>query len=86
MKIPWKNIYHASVEVQVEGLYLLVQPNAQVEYDEEKENKKAFEAKQAELKRVEEAKKKAAEIGIDTVCNNWCNVRRATHLCRQTQS
>lgn len=61
MKIPWKNLYKSSVEVIIENLYLLSSPNKVVAYNEEKEDKKAFEAKKAELKRIEEAKMKENE-------------------------
>ncbi|KAJ2952086.1 hypothetical protein O0L34_g4356 [Tuta absoluta] len=61
LKIPWKNLYGASVEAQVERLFLVVNPNAEVKYDKEKEERLALASKQAELARVEEAKKKEVE-------------------------
>nr|XP_034830207.1 vacuolar protein sorting-associated protein 13 isoform X3 [Maniola hyperantus] len=61
LKIPWKNLYGASVEATIERLFLIVSPTAEVKYDPEKEEKMALAAKQAELARVEEAKKKEAE-------------------------
>ncbi|XP_023933797.2 intermembrane lipid transfer protein Vps13 isoform X2 [Bicyclus anynana] len=61
LKIPWKNLYGASVEASIERLFLIVNPTAEVKYDPEKEEKMALAAKQAELARVEEAKKKEAE-------------------------
>ncbi|XP_075971796.1 vacuolar protein sorting 13C isoform X2 [Anticarsia gemmatalis] len=61
LKIPWKNLYGASVEATVERLFLIVNPTAEVKYDPQKEEKMALAAKQAELARVEEAKKKEAE-------------------------
>ncbi|CAH0605439.1 unnamed protein product [Chrysodeixis includens] len=60
LKIPWKNLYGASVEATVERLFLIVNPTAEVKYDPEKEEKMALAAKQAELVRVEEAKKNEA--------------------------
>lgn len=63
LKIPWKNIYGAPVEALIEDLYLLVIPNQEIKYDPVKEEKLAFEAKQAEINRVELAKKKEAEKG-----------------------
>ncbi|XP_017782476.1 PREDICTED: vacuolar protein sorting-associated protein 13C isoform X2 [Nicrophorus vespilloides] len=56
LKIPWKNLYGAAVEVSVEGLYLLVQPNKEVKYDPEKEEHRHQEFKQAQLERLEAAK------------------------------
>ncbi|KAI8424304.1 hypothetical protein MSG28_002854 [Choristoneura fumiferana] len=61
LKIPWQNLYGASVEASIERLFLIVNPSAEVVYDHEKEEKMALAAKQAELARVEEAKKKEAE-------------------------
>lgn len=63
MKIPWKNLYGASVEASVERLFLIVNPTAEVKYDPVKEEKMELAAKQAELARVEEAKRKEAEKG-----------------------
>lgn len=60
LKIPWKNLYGASVEATVERLFLIVTPAAEVKYDAEKEEKMALSSKQAELLRVEEAKKQEA--------------------------
>ncbi|XP_013171259.1 PREDICTED: vacuolar protein sorting-associated protein 13A isoform X1 [Papilio xuthus] len=61
LKIPWKNLYGASVEATIERLFLIVNPSAEVKYDPEKEEKMALASKQAELARVEEAKKKEAQ-------------------------
>ncbi|KAJ8733309.1 hypothetical protein PYW08_001607 [Mythimna loreyi] len=61
LKIPWKNLYGASVEATIERLFLIVNPTAEVKYDPEKEEKMELAAKQAELARVEEAKKQEAE-------------------------
>ncbi|XP_055620155.1 intermembrane lipid transfer protein Vps13 isoform X3 [Toxorhynchites rutilus septentrionalis] len=57
LKIPWKNLYSAPVEAIVDKLYLLAVPNTDVRYNSEKEEKNAFEAKKAELARIEQAKK-----------------------------
>ncbi|XP_050562177.1 intermembrane lipid transfer protein Vps13 [Spodoptera frugiperda] len=61
LKIPWKNLYGASVEATVERLFLIVNPSAEVKYDREKEERIELAAKQAELARVEEAKKSEAQ-------------------------
>lgn len=63
LKIPWKNLYGASVEATIERLFLIVNPTAEVKYDPEKEEKMALASKQAELARVEAAKKMEAEKG-----------------------
>ena len=61
LKIPWKNLYSLPVEADVEDLYLLVAPNAAVNYDPVKHEKAEFDAKKAELVKVEEAKKRELE-------------------------
>lgn len=53
------------MEATIERLFLIVNPTAEVKYDPEKEEKMALAAKQAELARVEEAKKREAEKGND---------------------
>lgn len=51
------------MEATIERLFLIVNPSSEVRYDPEKEEKMALSAKQAELARVEEAKKKQAQNG-----------------------
>ncbi|XP_053672745.1 intermembrane lipid transfer protein Vps13 [Anopheles nili] len=57
LKIPWKNLYSAPVEAIIDKLYVLAVPNTDVRYNEEKEQRNAFETKKAELLRIEQAKK-----------------------------
>ncbi|EAT37516.1 AAEL010508-PA [Aedes aegypti] len=57
LKIPWKNLYSAPVEAIVDKLYILAVPNTDIRYNAEKEDKNSFEAKKAELLRIEQAKK-----------------------------
>ncbi|XP_063230011.1 intermembrane lipid transfer protein Vps13 isoform X2 [Bacillus rossius redtenbacheri] len=61
LKIPWKNLYGAPVEAAIEDLYLLVVPNRDIKYDAAKEEKALQSAKQAQLRSVEEAKKREKE-------------------------
>lgn len=61
LKIPWKNLYSAPVEASVENLFLLVAPNTEIKYDPVKEEKWKQEAKQAEIEKVEDAKKRERE-------------------------
>lgn len=63
LKIPWKNLYNAPVEAAVERLYMLLVPNQDMTYDAAKEEKIIQEQKQAELQRVENAKKDAENKG-----------------------
>ncbi|XP_066022145.1 intermembrane lipid transfer protein VPS13A-like [Pocillopora verrucosa] len=53
LKIPWKNLYSEPVVAQVDGLYLLVRPSADVKYNAEKEEKAKQERKQRQLEAVE---------------------------------
>lgn len=69
LKIPWKNLYNAPVEVSVEGLFLVLIPSREARYDAEKEEKWSQEGKQAVLMKVEEAKKKALERESEGKCH-----------------
>ncbi|XP_075230691.1 vacuolar protein sorting 13C isoform X2 [Lycorma delicatula] len=61
LKIPWKNLYSAPTEASIEKLFLLVVPHQEIKYDPEKEEKWKQEAKQAEIAKVEAAKKRELE-------------------------
>ncbi|XP_040305188.1 intermembrane lipid transfer protein VPS13A [Herpailurus yagouaroundi] len=61
LTIPWKNLYTQPVEAVLEDIYLLIVPSSQIKYDPVKEEKQLLEAKQYELKRIEEAKQKVAD-------------------------
>ncbi|XP_036749391.2 intermembrane lipid transfer protein VPS13A isoform X3 [Manis pentadactyla] len=61
LKIPWKNLYTQPVEAVLEDIYLLIVPSSIIKYDCLKEEKQLLEAKQQELKRIEEAKQKVAD-------------------------
>ncbi|XP_070287563.1 intermembrane lipid transfer protein VPS13A isoform X1 [Myotis yumanensis] len=60
LKIPWKNLYTQPVVAVLENIYLLIVPSSIIKYDSLKEEKQLLEAKQQELKRIEEAKQKVA--------------------------
>ncbi|KAG7327785.1 hypothetical protein KOW79_009391 [Hemibagrus wyckioides] len=55
LKIPWKNLYSEAVVATLDGLYLLVVPEASIKYDAAKEERHLQETKQRELQRIEEA-------------------------------
>ncbi|KAM8801927.1 intermembrane lipid transfer protein VPS13A isoform 1-T1 [Rhynchonycteris naso] len=61
LKIPWKNLYTQPVVAVLEDIYLLIVPSSIIKYDPLKEEKQLLEAKQQELKRIEEAKQKVAD-------------------------
>ncbi|XP_063105632.1 intermembrane lipid transfer protein VPS13A isoform X3 [Cavia porcellus] len=56
--IPWKNLYTQPVVAVLEEIYLLIVPSSRIKYDPLKEEKQLMEAKQQELKRIEETKQK----------------------------
>lgn len=64
LKIPWKSLYTSPTVILVEDIFILVQPNLQVHYNEQKEEKHKYESKKKELEKVEAAKKAAAQKGI----------------------
>ncbi|XP_042521533.1 vacuolar protein sorting-associated protein 13A isoform X1 [Dipodomys spectabilis] len=59
--IPWKNLYTQPVEAVLEDIYLLIVPFSRIKYDPLKEEKQHIDAKQQELKRIEEAKRKVID-------------------------
>ncbi|XP_014442114.1 vacuolar protein sorting-associated protein 13A isoform X2 [Tupaia chinensis] len=59
--IPWKNLYTQPVEAVLEEIYLLIVPSSRIKYDPLKEEKQLMEAKQKELKRIEDAKQKVVD-------------------------
>uniref|UniRef100_A0A452VE61 Vacuolar protein sorting 13 homolog A n=1 Tax=Ursus maritimus TaxID=29073 RepID=A0A452VE61_URSMA len=61
LTIPWKNLYTQPVEAVLGDIYLLIVPSSKIKYDPLKEEKQLLEAKQHELKRIEEAKQKVAD-------------------------
>ncbi|XP_038625358.1 vacuolar protein sorting-associated protein 13A isoform X2 [Tachyglossus aculeatus] len=61
LAIPWTNLYTQPVEAVLEGIYLLIVPTASIKYDAEKEEKQILEARQRELRRIEETKQKMAD-------------------------
>ncbi|ESO10807.1 hypothetical protein HELRODRAFT_72498 [Helobdella robusta] len=61
LKIPWKNLYTEPTIALLDGLYIIAVPNSSIAYDEAKEQKAMWEAKQKELNKIEEAKKIEAE-------------------------
>ncbi|XP_041037247.1 vacuolar protein sorting-associated protein 13C isoform X5 [Carcharodon carcharias] len=66
LKIPWKNLYSEAVLATLDGLNLLVVPEASIKYDAEKEEKQLQENKQKELLRIEDALQKAAKKGASS--------------------
>uniref|UniRef100_A0A8D2E0N3 Vacuolar protein sorting 13 homolog A n=1 Tax=Sciurus vulgaris TaxID=55149 RepID=A0A8D2E0N3_SCIVU len=61
LSIPWKNLYTQPFEAVLEDIYLLIVPSSRIKYDPLKEEKQLLEAKQQELKRIEETKQKVVD-------------------------
>uniref|UniRef100_I3MC21 Vacuolar protein sorting 13 homolog A n=1 Tax=Ictidomys tridecemlineatus TaxID=43179 RepID=I3MC21_ICTTR len=61
LRIPWKNLYTQPFEAVLEDIYLLIVPSSRIKYDPLKEEKQLLEAKQQELKRIEETKQKVVD-------------------------
>ncbi|XP_071456897.1 intermembrane lipid transfer protein VPS13A-like [Marmota flaviventris] len=66
LRIPWKNLYTQPFEAVLEDIYLLIVPSSRIKYDPLKEEKQLLEAKQQELKRIEETKQKVVDQGKKT--------------------
>ena len=86
IKIPWFSLWTSSTIIELDGLHLLVVPITSVQYDEAKEAKEKFEAKQKRLEKAEEAKNLAltqdTQVQNETVsfrkskiqfCKSWKN-------------
>nr|XP_024214793.1 vacuolar protein sorting-associated protein 13 isoform X2 [Halyomorpha halys] len=63
LRLSYLKFFSSPSVVEVDELFILLVPNQHATYDEEAEKKCANEAKQAELQKVEDAKKKALEKG-----------------------
>ena len=62
IKIPWKNFFNGTYEVEVRGLYMLVVPTSSLGYDQEREEKEQQEAKMAKIAAIEEAKQRDRDL------------------------
>lgn len=84
LKIPWKNVYNASTEASIENLFILVAPNTEMKYDPAKEEKWKQEAKQAEVEKVEAAKKREREKDKEKPPDTFVE-KMATQIVRNVQ-
>ena len=62
MKVPWKNLYTEPVIIQIDGLHVLVTPNAAAAHDPEAEEAASREAKKAAIAKYEKSKNGAASM------------------------
>ncbi|CAF1212266.1 unnamed protein product [Rotaria magnacalcarata] len=57
LQVPWSNLYVNPTKVTIDGLYLLVVPKTEVEYDAKRDEKERHEAKMKEVHKIEELRK-----------------------------
>ncbi|CAF3380389.1 unnamed protein product [Rotaria sp. Silwood1] len=57
LQVPWKNLYTYPTKATIDGLFLLVVPKTEVQYDAQKDEKEQHEAKMKEVRQVEELRK-----------------------------
>ncbi|CAF4508473.1 unnamed protein product, partial [Rotaria socialis] len=57
LQVPWTNIYTQPTKVTIEGLFLLVVPKTEVEYDAQRDEKDEYEMKMKEVRKIEELRK-----------------------------
>ncbi|CAF1260195.1 unnamed protein product [Adineta steineri] len=57
LQIPWTNLYTHSTKVTIDGLFVLVIPKTEVEYDAQRDAKEKHEAKMKEVRKVEKLRK-----------------------------
>ncbi|CAF0955761.1 unnamed protein product [Rotaria sordida] len=57
LQVPWKNIYKQATKATIDGLFLLVVPKTEVEYDAKRDEKEQHEAKMKEVHQIEELRK-----------------------------
>ncbi|CAF4672000.1 unnamed protein product, partial [Rotaria sp. Silwood2] len=57
LQVPWKNIYTQSTKASIDGLFLLVVPKTDVEYDAKRDEKEQHDAKMKEVHQIEELRK-----------------------------
>uniref|UniRef100_A0A224XG50 Putative vacuolar protein n=1 Tax=Panstrongylus lignarius TaxID=156445 RepID=A0A224XG50_9HEMI len=85
LKIPWKRLYTDPVIASVDTLYLLAVPNQDIKYDAAKEEKWVQEAKLAEIKNVEDAKRLAAVKDETTKPNDTFIERISAQIIKNVQ-
>eukprot|EP00731_Ephydatia_muelleri_P024526 Em0016g797a len=59
MKVPWSNLYTDPVIADISGVYIVAGPATAVRYDAETDLREQREAKEKQLKQVDETKKRA---------------------------
>ncbi|CAF1245225.1 unnamed protein product [Adineta ricciae] len=57
LQVPWKNLYTHPTKATIDGLFLLVVPKTEVEYDAKRDEREQHEAKMKEVRKVEELRK-----------------------------
>ncbi|CAF4656530.1 unnamed protein product [Rotaria sp. Silwood1] len=57
LEVPWKTVYTSPTKATIDGLFLLVVPKTEVEYDAKRDEKEKHEAKMREVHKIEELRK-----------------------------
>ncbi|UJR35157.1 hypothetical protein I4U23_027926 [Adineta vaga] len=57
LQVPWKNLYTHPTKATIDGLFLLVVPKTEVEFDAQRDAREQHEAKMKEVRKVEELRK-----------------------------
>jgi len=61
LEVPWKSLYTSPIKATIDGLYLLVVPKTEVEYDAKRDEKEQHEVKMREVHKIEELRKEKEE-------------------------
>jgi len=61
LEVPWKSLYTSPIKATIDGLYLLVVPKTEVEYDAKRDEKEQHEAKMREVHKIEQLRKEKEE-------------------------
>uniref|UniRef100_UPI00358F5520 intermembrane lipid transfer protein VPS13A-like n=1 Tax=Myxine glutinosa TaxID=7769 RepID=UPI00358F5520 len=85
LKIPWKNLYNDSVMASLEDLHLLIVPTTSVKYDAQKEKQQAWDAKQRELQRIDQALQKTMAPGQAAASRDSFAEKLATQVVKNLQ-
>jgi len=78
LQIPWKSPYSSPTKAAIDGLYLLIIPKTEVEFDPKRDEKEQYEAKMREIEKIERLRKEKEEAENDATAakNNDTLVER----------
>ena len=61
LSIPWKKLYHEPTVVNISDLHVMVKPNFDIKYSEEREKVAAIDRKKKQIENIEEARRREEE-------------------------